>query len=442
MNKKIFSDSKKVFSFTYTQLTKNKSFKFMAYIVPILIAGIIILIYALAANDENKPNKITNVYLVNSLGEGVPFQYLSPVLAQVPEQFSKTVVHSKTYATIEEAIKQVEDETSVVIDIYKDKEDEEKIKLQFIFPEESDVKKSEAKELMNYVQAALIQQRVIENGITVEKYILMKSTGDYHVMSQDDTEHTLAYELSKMLIPMLFVLILYMLILMHGQSLCKVLIAEKISKLIELMLTKISPMAMVAGKLMAVLAISLTQFFAWVIGAVAGLFAGHFLALEINSEFNDLLYEAIKMLMGEKIGSTASIIFFVISTIVAIAFAFCLAASFTANAEKAEDLAKSYAPFQMIVVIAFMAAYLLPLMAEGNSTLEVALVFIPMCSVFTLPMKFLFPGNLSFGTLLLALAVLLITLIVIIYITGKVHKNAVYKKGIKKFQWLRKKRAN
>lgn len=62
---------------------------------------------------------------------------------------------------------------------------------------------------------------------------------------------------------MIFVMILYMTIIMYGQSIMRGVIEEKSSRIVEVLLSSVTPFQLMFGKIMGIGAVGLTQYFIW-----------------------------------------------------------------------------------------------------------------------------------------------------------------------------------
>ena len=70
------------------------------------------------------------------------------------------------------------------------------------------------------------------------------------------------------------VLVIYMTVILYGNSITQSVIEEKTSKLMDTMLISIEPKSLIFGKMLAILTSGLIQFALWIVALVAGLIAG------------------------------------------------------------------------------------------------------------------------------------------------------------------------
>lgn len=101
--------------------------------------------------------------------------------------------------------------------------------------------------------------------------------------------------MARLLVPMIFCLALYMIILIHGQSISKAIIADKSSKLIEMLLTSVKPYAIIAGKVLGVATVAIGQMLVWLGSGVMGYLIGNEIAKTMNSQYINYVGEVIKL---------------------------------------------------------------------------------------------------------------------------------------------------
>ncbi|MBQ3583203.1 MAG: hypothetical protein IJA27_00645, partial [Lachnospiraceae bacterium] len=122
--------------------------------------------------------------------------------------------------------------------------------------------------------------------------------------------------------------------------------------------------------------------------------------------------------------SAQAVIICILSVLVGFLTYCVLAGLITSNITKAEDLANGTSVYQIIVVIGFLLAYMLPLLKQGSPIIDV-LRYVPITSVFMLPADILM-GSISAVGAILSICILLVTTSVMIILTGKIYKKKVF----------------
>ena len=217
-----------------------------------------------------------------------------------------------------------------------------------------------------------------------------------------------------------------MMILLYGQSIGKIIIVEKSSKLMETLLISIRPYGLIAGKVLAVYVSALIQIVVWIVSGVAGFIVGDKIAEEIFENYNNPVMNLIDLMRENAEGAFS--ISAVILAVVAIAIGFfmymVLAALASSFVTKTEELSNTSSVFQIVVVIGFLAAYMIPLMRVGG-ILPKLIQYIPITSPFTIPADVLI-GNIGIVGGLISILIMIATSAVLIFFTGKMYKKKLF----------------
>ena len=92
------------------------------------------------------------------------------------------------------------------------------------------------------------------------------------------------------------IMVLYFFVLAYGQGVANSVVMEKSSKLMENFLISVKPTAIVLGKLLAITATGIIQFFTWILSLVISFAAGTAIVKSINPDTNMLVIRGFEML--------------------------------------------------------------------------------------------------------------------------------------------------
>ena len=150
-----------------------------------------------------------------------------------------------------------------------------------------------------------------------ETEILLVNTPVWtQVNSTDKDENEMGVVIARAIIPAIFSLLLFMMICVYGQSVTKMVMSEKSSKLVEVLLTSVQPYALIAGKIMAVASIAIVQLLGWLVLGCAGFFAGNVAAEHIYPDYQNYVFLITDMIKESGTGfSVQSMILAVLMTI-------------------------------------------------------------------------------------------------------------------------------
>ncbi len=163
---------------------------------------------------------------------------------------------------------------------------------------------------------------------------------------------------------MIFVIILYMTIIMYGQSIMRGVIEEKSSRIVEVLLSSVTPFQLMFGKIIGIGAVGLTQYFIW--GAVIlgiGLFGQGFM-IQMGGELGQL-----------QLLSPTTLIFFIIFFVLGYLLFATMYAAVGAICNTDQEAQQAQVPVTIFVIIPFLLmSYIV---GNPSSGLTTALSLIP-----------------------------------------------------------------
>ena len=421
-----------VFSFTFRQSTKGLGFRVVTVLISLLLIGAIILVNIIAAKPEEgqeaKPSPIEKVMILDQSGlEPVDYEALSPDFST--DKFK--AVNFVTAATTDrkEVIRAAAADSPKTIAVFITS-GEDGYEIEAVIPDGSEITKTQAKALLGPMTAAFETNKMLQAGIAEEQLVSVLSPiiTSYSEVGEDTNEIVFVI---KLIAPMLFGLMLYMMLLLYGQAVSKSVSTEKTSKLMETLLTSIHPYALITGKVLAMTSMALLQFVGWIVAAIVGLYSGNAIAHAIYPEYQNTVVTVIDF-VKDNIGETALTLPAVILAIIffAIGFLFYIVIAGLAGSmvSKPEDVASTQAVFQFPVIISWLVTYLSPLM--GNDGIMVVAKYIPFTAPFCVPAG-LITGTIGLLEGLITLVVLIIFTLLVIMLSGRIYKGLILYNGQK-----------
>lgn len=431
MKKGMFAGWKDVYSFTFTQNVKAKTFKYTFVGISLLLFVIFFAVNMITGyykdNKKDKKDKVIDdvetMILINetSLDNDVFTGY-----KEYSEYIAETEIIIEDDVTLNEAKSRLENKSGVIVRIYKGENDEEgNINYMIdVYSTEGISKKDRShigNEISSYFDSVKYAMTNAEQSVI---NLAMSDVVSYGVYVDED-EESLAEILVKIFVPMIFVLVIYMMVLMHGQSISKSLISEKSSKLMETLLISVKPYAIIFGKILAMYTIAIMQMAMWIIAGIVGFIVGDKVAGQVFDNYSNPITNVMDIMKnGEGAFSAQAFIVAVIAFAAGFLFYCVLSAFLSSSITKAEELANVSGVYQMIVVIGFLAAYLLPLMQEESAIVKV-LRYIPVTSAFMLPSDVII-GSIGIVGTILSVGILIVTTFIMIVITGRIYKKKVF----------------
>lgn len=425
-----FRGWKAVYNFTFRQSTKGIGFKLVTTLITLLIIGIFVLVNILAAKpgdkEDSTPSPIETVMVLDQSGLlPTDFKSMNPELSSEPLGhivFLTSTVQDRV-ETIKKAASHSTETVAAIITAV-----DEGFQIEFVIPEDSGIKTKDVEKLLQPVAAAFETNKMLQSGLSMEQLnsVLKPVVTSYHDIGENTNEITFAI---KMIAPMIFGFMLYMMLLLYGQNVSKSVSTEKTSKLMETLLTSIHPYALILGKILAVTSMALIQFITWLIAGVIGLWGGNAIAHNIYPEYENTVVTIINYLK-DNIGETAmtipAVILAVLIFVVGFLFYCVLAGLAGSMVSKPEDVASTQAIFTFPIIISFLISYLAP--AFQNEGLMKAARYIPFTIPFGVPSE-LITGTIGLGEGLLSLLLLTVFSFFVILLSARIYKGFVLYTG-------------
>lgn len=425
-----FKGAGRVFRFTFVQNFKGKSFRIVFIVVAVLLFAMAFAVNILIGHGT-KPNPIKKLYIYNDTSL-VNLKY-DLIKEAGGEDYKDLEIagFEKKDAKLEDVMKKAqEDEEVSTLAVLS--ENKEEFSILMYVKEDGDASESDAENIAELILTAFTSFKYMNMDANEQQLmaLMIPVNLKYTQDGENPEEETnTGVQILKMVMPALFGFILYFMLLFYGQGIAKNVLSEKSSKIMELMLTGVTPIALITGKVLALTVSAIVQFMAWVACGVLGYVSGDIVAGRIYEGYKNPLYEVIRALkeMGAmEAFSLRSIIFALITLCIGFLFYCVMAGLFGSLLSKPEELASVMGVYNIAVVAGFMVSYLGSLM-EKKALLRIGR-YVPFCSPFMLPADIMV-GNMKMVEILISTAILLISTVIIIISTGKVYEMTVLYKG-------------
>lgn len=435
MNK--FRGWKSVFSFNYKQSAGSKAYIIVTALVAVLIMAAVIALSIIAAKPEEEDASedtafcmVEKAYVLDLADLGtLDFETSVPALAD--SYFSGLSLVQVSQMTKEELqTMAAREESGLAIGVIIEQE-ENTINVTAIVPSTSEeLELSDGKEVADLVAVAVEQARIVKSGLPE---FALTQLGKQAVIAVADVgeEANVVVYLVQYLAPAVFGLVLYFLLLLYGQSINNSVSVEKTSKLVETLLTSLHPYALLMGKVFAIVATALQQFFLWVAALLVGIVAG--------GKVTELMYPGTKSglktvieFMRDNIGESAFSPGAVVLALITFCFGFifyCVLSGMAGSmVNRPEEAASTQSIFTLPIVISWLVCYCGTLMEKEG--LLVVVRNIPFTIPFCVPVDLL-TGAIGIGQGIVSTIILLVFSMLVIMLSGKIYKGLVLYTGEK-----------
>lgn len=414
-----------VFTFTLTQTLKSK-----AYIVSMVIMMVIAMVSMplmnifLSDGVTAGPEKsaVEKVYLYNmTLYRDLDFD------SELSEGYQHIVFEQTIgdMAALETRILE-EEQNSVILYLM---EDEQYCYIQFLRSPDGAVTNYELQMLGQFIQNAYTKAKIQLLGLTEEQLTFFE-TSVVASSSIVDTESALVLEDTSItegeywfMYGMMFVVL--MVCVMGSSQVASSIVQEKSSKVIEYLLTSIRPLAIIVGKVFAMLVAVMVQMVALILAA----FVSTKIGALISGESGNAITQFMTPEMLESLNFGNIILGLLVAGAGMVLYA-TLAGLCGATASRMEEAGESLTLLTMTSLIGFYIGFGAAgtLMAAGdNAFVTFALIF-PVSSAFLLPAALLV-GKADVWIALIAIAVLLVSIVLMFKFVAKVYEGLILHNG-------------
>lgn len=256
----------KVFSFTLIQYIKTKSFIIGTIIVCLIVAliacGVNIIPALLNGEEDNTGNPsagtlgaFSAIYITDDAG--ILTDEDAAALTAAGAKLEQTEL---SFSELTEKLKNAEDGRALVTITPETAETDEVVgyTVKTYYSPNSDgdsvdTLSASIRELINY-------RNMINAGVSPENYMQTQRYITSSKIEAGVSEWSVFESMINYLVPIVVSLVLFILIFAYGQTVAQSIATEKTSRVMELLLTSVRPLAVVIGKVLAMGIVSLGQF--------------------------------------------------------------------------------------------------------------------------------------------------------------------------------------
>lgn len=436
----------KVFKFTFKNQISPMGYKMLTGVVAailFLLPIAVFLIVGSASDDGEHEKKLKKcgadiIYVVNSQAPDADLNSLNDIGIK-----GYTKIKYISAKTVEEALENIRnngEKTSFVLQI--DREDD-RLYTRIIVPESASEIEEKIDNYEGFIEEAGNAFTVIASGVSVEELNQVMMNSDCLVYDREgyqkgedlySNEEISSDKMNEAIRPifnivLLFVtvLVIYMTVILYGNSITQSVIEEKTSKLMDTMLISIEPKSLIFGKMLAILTSGLIQFALWIVALVAGLITGIIVSDNMFKDVDVSAVTFVKSFQEMKMFEPVNILI----GILALIFGIVLYASLAAMCGTISSTREEAASNNMIFTFLLLGSFYI-ILFKGFNTENVAnfLYLFPFTSVMVLPAGACL-GIISKGIALIGLLIIIACGALFIVLAGKLYTMMSLYKGNK-----------
>ena len=436
-----------VFRFTFIQTLKAKSF-----IVSTIVVSAILVLLVLAANflpmlvmndtadavdSSADVSKISTVYYHDESGiePKADFSTLPeprPTFVEVSaEQYDEKIVSLKASTAAEVAVYITAPNENGNISMLLSRPESDEI-----------IQNGECRTLLANMADVLNKSKLLSLGVSEDDIALAEGYIKQDVTIAGEAPVSEFESIIKTMLPMMTSIILFMFIFVYGQMVAQAIATEKTSKVMELLLTSIKPLAVIIGKVLAIGCVALAQIA--IIGTVTGTATaiaapfGFIGALSSgiagDAAADSAALSEVSNAVGEIFANfnIGSVLLFIVVFILGFLFYALVAGLAGASVSRIEDLQSAMQPMALIGVLGFYLAYF-PSMSNidgdgGSNILTLLSRYLPISSPFSLPSAILM-GEMSGAEVAISIGVLAVFVALMAMLVAKIYETIILHNG-------------
>lgn len=400
-----------ILSREYLQRVRRKSFIITTILMPILMVGLMML-PALIDKFSEKENKVFAV--IDDSGA------VAPALQNTPElKFVSTDAS-------EEELRKNEDYDGILIigkSIIDNPSDVTLYSRGAMSPQSEMI-------ISSQIGAIIEQYRLTKYNIENLPQILAEVHADVNMKTLriDEDEDRVTSTIVSSLVGMLMSLVLYMFVLIYGQMVMTSIIEEKNNRVLEVVVSSVSPSRLMLGKILGIGAVAVTQIVIWalLICSFTTWVMPSMLSSFLNAGTDIDLMQALTML-----GDTGYILnLFVLLTLLLVGGYLFYSAIYAAIGSAVDNI-QDASQLQTVAVIPIILGmvFSMSVINDPNSTLAFWLSMIP----FTSPMVMMarIPFGIPAGQIVASLAILYASVVFLIWLSAKIYRVGIFMYGKK-----------
>ena len=401
----------------YLEQVKGKAFKVTTILIPLLFAGIFGVI-AIAGRNSGVGKHVVIATADPTLGERVR----APLIADKDAKMTVDVVASATDADHQRLLAEVDQKH---IDGFLWLETPADSPATATFESRSSGDFATEGRLQSAVNRALVEQRLAARGIPSSDVQALTKDIDIKTVQVKNGTETATNALSTFWAAYAMAFLLSFTVVMYGMNVGRSVIQEKTSRIFEVMLATVTPGDMLAGKLIGIGAVGLTQIAIWVTAAV--LFAGSALGVRLMS--GDMKIHV----------SAAQVVLFILYFVLGYALYSTLFAGLAATCDTEQEL-QQYSPLAAVPIwLSFgMIAFIV---SNPNSVWSVAISMFPPCAPITMFLRLAsqFP---PYWQIALSLGLMVLSVYIMLWLSSRIYRVGILMYGKRAtlpemLRWLR-----
>ena len=447
MNKKKLTGWKNVFSFTFAQSLKSKSFITNTILTVVIFFAVTFGVNVYSAmkerdrssesiessqteqtdqkvqNESKKRKFASTIYYSDEVGFGFSMEEVNEAVNKKYDGVT-LIPAQKDREAMTNDIKSADAESAYLVI----GAGEEGMEVSVLLPEITKYSEEQAEKFGKTVKKYIESWK--ETGLQLSEEQKNFLNAEIRVAVAGDKSESPVEMAAKQYVPMAFCLILYMSIVLYGQMVGNSVAEEKTSKVMELLLTSIRPLAVIVGKILSMMCLAMIQLGINIAALLAGNAVGTVVGQNLSPTYSNTIMSVMQEYNLMSVFSPVRLLCAFFVFILGFTFYCTFAGLMGATVNRGEDLASAMSVYTSISMVGFMLAYLPNVLGTVGKGVQTFAAIFPLSSPFILPARILL-ADMSNGMIGAAIGVLAVLVIVFAWMVSKIYEMVILYNGNK-----------
>lgn len=267
----------------YKEAVFKKSFIIMTLLIPVLMVVFSVVPTLLMSMEGDEP-VVINVYdATGTVAPKLTSEFKDTLKSGAPRYILNILTPAKANDGFFVAQKELIKDRSINGFLFIPALLDDSIHVRYFSRNVADF--TQNRQIRNSVNTIVMNNRLLESGIEPELIhkLIRKTELDLVKISDKGEENASSFGV-EYFSTFFFVMILYMTLLLYGQSIMRSIILEKNTRITEVLLSSVNPFEMMAGKVFGQGAVGLTQYIIWsVIGLGISIYGASMMPMNLES---------------------------------------------------------------------------------------------------------------------------------------------------------------
>lgn len=422
MISKNFSGLMNVYLFTLIQTVKAKSFQ-ITFTIMLLLSMISIPLLQLISNSSNDVSIdiLNKVYVINNTS-------MDSLSLSIPDSFTelKNITIEKSTESKESLITRIDTEESNSLLIFIDEADG--IISIHSHSHYSDIASSkQLSQLKNEFAMQIDQAKLTELNLNENQHAIIssKTNIEYNFLSQVEDSSSPGISSLAHTIIYATVTIIFMISTFSSSLVASTIVTEKSTRVVEYLIINIRPFALMFGKILAVMTISILQIVAIVLGAVLS----NTIFTKVNNQSHSILSTLIPSNIFANLTVTNFIIIILLMMLGILLFS-TVASLAGATVTRIEEMGEGLTLYTLTI----LAAFYLAIASTNVMTQTMDNPFVTFTLLFPLSSPFLIPGviiasSVPWYIIALSITIQIVFIILLLGFVAKIYESLILHNG-------------